>query len=337
MIFNNIAEIHEVTDANIDSAYESLRASIRRAQRIWLTPFIGSALVKHAENIADGDNTDFPTTDGLAVDFLQATREALGPLAVYLYIPRAEAQLTDAGIRAVANNDQQQGAYKYQVIELQKSYLNDGLDALEYLLGWLEAHKTEIPDWTDTPEEKAYNDLFIRTGTEMDKYYKLSRPQLLYHDMRPAMKTIEDLVVNKVIGDTFQDLKSKQISNTQVFDEVVVSGLIKKAIANLTVWKAIDQQQVRMDENGLTIMSANADSTLNSDSKRQAADALKVSALQRSARDTGYSFLDEAIAYMKSKATDSIFPAYKPAPESETSLPDSCEADNRCLRGAFSM
>lgn len=339
MIFNDISELQEVTDVNIDSSFEAFKSSIRRSLRVWLTPNIGSVNVQLAKDIADGlfegEKPDMDT----AQTFIEMVREALGPLSVYMYIPRAEAQLTDGGIRRVNETETQAGAYKYQVNNLRDSYLNDGLDALESLLEFLEQNKTQFPGWMDSQEEREYNSLFIRSGAEFNELYTLSRPQLLYRRIRPMIRTVEEMILEKRLGETYKSLKEKQ-QNDIAFseEEKPVVHRLKKAIANLSIWKSLASLQLKVDEHGITVLGSNSDASQGDISKRMAASGQSVSALQEEAKQWGYAYLDDATNYIEKVASPTLFPdAFNDQIKDKKETSSCPQPGNEILNGSFSM
>ena len=266
---------------------------------------------------------------------LSLMQECISCFAMYLYIPRAELLMSDAGIRR-AENDSFKSAYKYQVQNLRNSYLTTAYAAQERLLSFIEANNTSFLEWKNSPERTQYNTLLIRSGAEFALYYSNMRyPQRMFRMLAPIMGSVEELHVTPVFGVTFSALKARKTDGSFTPEDKALTALLSKAIAYLTIAMAVPELQLRMDENGLSVLSNNADSSLNEDSKRSAASDFQVGLLAEQCKATGKGFIEAAKTYLDSKASNSVYPEWYSAINAGTGT--SSFDKNLNLGGCFTM
>ncbi len=300
-IFTSINQIKELTDVNIGVNFNSLKSTLRLAGRKYIRPLIGDALMTKAETIAAS-----ATPTPLEAAYLRQMREALAPLALALYIPRSEAAITDSGVRRGGTNEMP-GAYKYQVQAVVKSYEDDGLEALEEVLTFLELHKSVFTEWATSEQRNKYNALAIRSGNEFNEYYTLLRPHLSYNTLLPHIYNTEVLTMMRIFGNTFSHLKDKQAAGTINSEERHALALIKYAIANLSISNGVSSLNVRIDDNGISVLSNSTDSSQDGVSKREAASDNALSLLLRQTKDTAKQYIEEARRYLDANATSTLF------------------------------
>jgi hypothetical protein len=89
-----------------------------------------------------------------------------------------------------------------------------------------------------------------------------------------------------------------------------------------------------MDENGVHVLSSTTDGS-TSTSKRAAAPPIAVENIVRIAESTGISWLDKAVTYLNTTATESIFPSWHTKIQAEANA--TAPLDNTNFKGMFSM
>ena len=328
MLFATIADFNTFVESNTGIDFESLKPSILAAELRFIKPIFGYAfydLVLH-------DNSD----NQIILDIRIAAKRALSNLALYLYVPISEAMLTDAGVRR-GNSEASPGAYKYQVKELQKTYLERGFQHLEEMINLLEDNTDTLTDWTSSDEFRTYRSLFIRSGKDFEQYYSTIRyPRRLYTLLRSSMYNVQELQIAPSISQPIYDgIKTYLIQpDTPLPDEYSqLFTYLKYAIAHFTIGRGIATLMATMDENGVHVLSQHPDSTSEL-SKRQAASDTVVTTMAREAIDMGTMWLDKAVTYLNDTATTEVFPTWYALKHAEAVTPTSIN-DN--LNGMFSL
>lgn len=285
-VFPTTEDLSLYTDINSGINFRAFRNSIQRALRLYFVPVLGegfiTAMQKLAGNTADAGIT---LTEEEKAVLLKKFKTALGPLTAFVFIPRGDVMFTEAGIRR-AETDTVKTAYRYQVNALLDSHLNDGLDALEQLLAFVDAHASNISYW-DSEKKDAYKNLWIKSGSELNTLFNLHRPHLIYRDVRPLMSIVQNHIVVKELGTAYDNL---QTQTTQAAPQSEHWLTLRKALAYLTMWQAVNENVVRFDHGAITVLTANASSTDEME-KRSSADYKDAVSYKEHLRNMGYMLL----------------------------------------------
>lgn len=292
--------------------------NITRAERRFIKPILGDTLYETMLAYTSGDNDK----DAL----LALIRQALAPLAYWLELPTLHAELTESGLRTFAN-DNYQPAHRWEYEEVKAQLEEDGCWGIEYLLEYLIKNKTTF-SW-DLPDK--FKSLFS-SADDFNTYYTLQQPFRTYQSLRPIIQQIVDQYITTSIGDEFyEELRSKTSPNTE---ETVAIDLLKKAVANLTIMRAVAVLSVKFGADGFTV-------TLGSNTEKPAQGQQnstdnQLSLLMRECERTGETYLMRLKEYLNKNASNSLFTTYK---DSEYySDPTVTKTDiNETLKGGFVM
>lgn len=335
MFFSTIAKLNEYADSLSGIAWLSIKPSIAHAEKKFIIPLISKALYTDLEVKATANSAT-----GHEADFIELLRSALASFAQYLYVPIAEVQLSDKGLRR-GNSEQQPGAYKYQVENLREALLYRGLELLEDAIDFLNTEsKTDghFDLWKSSTAYTQYRSLFIANGQEFSTLYtSVKYPHRLFALLRADMFNVQTLTIAPAITETIYNAlleKNNQTSPSFSTEETTLLQYLRYAIANLTIARGIHSIVASMDENGVHVLSSTTDGS-TATSKRTAAPPTAVENIVRIAESTGLSWLDKAVTYLNETATAVIFPSWyeKLQAESEATAP----LDNTTFRGMFSM
>lgn len=321
MLLKNKADLNKYAEANQSLKYETVRPSIDTAETEFLIPVIG----RTQYDILDaGWNADPVSLNAIQTDLLVKAQKALASYTLYEYTPFAEVQISDAGLRT-NRTENNPGAFKYQVENLRNGLLSRAHKYLEEMLEHLEKNIGLYPDWGNSKEFNKYRSLFITTGGEFKEHYpNLEHPRQLYLKLLPSFYLIEELTISPSIGDDFyKSLKAKSVQTNPTFTayEKELLEFLKKAIAYLTITNGIPQLNVRIDNNGISILNQNTD-TSTSASKRKSAEDNHLAMLIKNTYEMGQRWLSKAVAYLNENAVN--IPAYDPNHNKIT------ESDNQC-------
>jgi hypothetical protein len=341
MLFKATPDIQPYSEVNTAVNFDSLKSSITAAEHEFIVPVIGLTLynVLNAAYTAVAAETDLSLVNQA---LLNAVRMALAPYTMMVYANKAELQFGDGGLRRQETANAKT-AFQYQTRNLKDQLKKEGDRGTEMLLSFLEINATDYPQWTASEEFAFYRSLFIKTGTEFNKYYITQSPQRNYLALRAVMKDVEDLVIKKSIGiELFTDLKTKTTAVVPAVlstEESALLEILKKAIANFTIARGIHLLAARIDEFGITVTSPATFASQDELSKRAGAANAQINGLASSAYNTGSEYLAEAIAYLVKYASGSVLiPWYT---VNGTLLLAAAELNplsiNETLNGAFSL
>lgn len=333
LFFKNHAEFISGIEANTSLAWPSIQPSIETAQIRFIKPIIGTTLYESLLTEVQDTEVDSLTNEKKQV--VVRIQKALRRFALYIYIPIADVQLSDKGVQR-ADSDKFKSAYKYQYENLSKAQLDMGFELLEDLIDYLDAHASDYSTWTNTDEYKSFKDLFIKTGAEFQRNYSAIRyPRRMFLLLRTAMLTTQATIIRDAITPTIYDaLLAKNKLATPNFTDQEQNLLLKlkPAIAHFTVARGLPSILTIMDENGLHVLGTNSDSASSLSNRTSASDSIIATSI-KSAENVAIQWLDQAIDYIKSVASNSVFPSWYTAHLNEVQAPEF----NETASGSFSM
>lgn len=284
--------------------FASVSRTIRDVERDAVLPVIGQALY---------DEINVENESGLSAPLkklLDACRSVIGPLVVYHYTPKAEVKIGDAGAQRMETANAKT-AYQNQIVNFREQNLRDAEASLEALYKLLDENPTDYADWDGTDGKNDFNQFFIRTGTDFAKLFPSASPYRNYYAIRPIMDDVQQMSVLPILGDAlFAYLLNKEVtSETLSAAEFQLIRRIKKLIAYRTMADAVPLLNVRVDANGITVMSQNRalNDALNT---RQAADAASLNGLIKTCELNADKYRCEVVSYLTANAAS--FPLYTP-------------------------
>lgn len=334
MLFTNPDDFLNQVEANAAIDFLSITPSIKATESKYIKPLCGSSFYDYLCTEASHYNA----ASAVVKQCITLARQATANLALASYVPIAEVQITDAGLRR-GNSEASPGAYKYQSENAQRAYFDRGMQYIEEMLAYFAENVADqaLSLWLNTDEQKNYTALFIRTGLEFERYYSALRyPRRLYMLLRSSMINVQELqiapAISSAIYKTIRD-KSLEITPAYTTQEAVLVSYLKPAIANFTVARGIASLMATMDDNGIHLLSSNTDSSSGS-SKRTSADASIISAMVQDAQNTGEAWLNNAITYLNETASATVFSTwYDTLTANATSTTDA----NENYQGIFSL
>jgi hypothetical protein len=332
MLIRTIEDLKKYGAPNLSLSIISINPYIYTAEQDYLIPYISTALYGELNEAI----TNEPSEKQAAL--IEKLRWALAPLAIYYYTGENEITIGDQGLIRNETEDMKT-AYNNQVIRTRTSLLSRGLKALDVALEDIQKNKDNWAAWTGSEQYELYNSLLIRSGNEFKKHYPAVRyPQQFYATAASLMEVVERIYIEKDLGETFTDLKAKKKDNSALtVEEKVFADTIAKSICYYTVAKAITELQVRLDDNGLSVLSSSADKDQGEVSKRQAADGHNVSALQRQCESIGMEYCDFAIDYLNKTASAAVFAKWYANLQAAANTPVTTTNTNESLNGLFSL
>lgn len=295
-LFKTIQEISQYVTISSASTTSPLPKQ-RLAEEEYIIPVLGADLFNDLQSQVTVGNITMP-------DLLDKVRFALAFLIYYKELPLLHTIITDTGLRTVTN-DKIQGAYRYQYEGTLQHLENEGLAALERLYVYLMENAGTFPTWASSEAFTRLNKNLIKTGQEFSQYYYLFQPNRTFFSIQPVMQEVEDFYIKPTM-DSASFISFKD-ATTPSAGEVIVIDYLKKAVANLTIHKAIAKLSVKIRPEGFTVMLASSDRSPASETNAGGEQLERL--FQETYRD-GNAYLNRAIEYLNQNASETIFPTY---------------------------
>lgn len=320
-----IADYITVSNANSNSSLPKQRL----AEEEFIIPVLGDVLFDSLQEQVTANNVD----EASAL-LLNKVRMPLAFLSYFKELPLMHTIITDAGLRNVTN-DKVQGAYRYQYEDVKQHLENEGMAGLERLFVFLMANKNDYPDWTESTAYARLNKNLIKTGAEFSQYYYLFQANRTFFALQPVMQEVEDLFIKSIIGDAyFTILKNLAPGDTGMgAGEIFVIDLLKKAIANFTIFKAISKLAVKVRPEGFTVMLAASDRTPQGENN---APAEQLELLYLETFKDGNAYLDRAVVFLNKNASLTVFADYFTSEFYKNPAIEVCDINNN-MQGLYAF
>lgn len=306
MLFKTSDKVKEYAQITGEINTASYRITMEAVEKRYLLPVLGKDLFTALADTYNDAADDEAFGNEVEKALLDMCRRVTGPMFCYHYAPKTEVQASDAGVQRTETTTNK-SAFQYQVKNYREENYNEGQDAIENLLAFLEERIADFPLWSESPEFKQYRSLFIKSATEFNNIYPSPAPQRNYWALRPKMADVEEINIKNFLGITlYNALKEKAILSTPNFTdkENKLISYLSKAIAYFTVAAAIPFLSVKLNAAGITIAAAASFSSNDNDNTRSGADAKSLSNLEESCNHSGSMWLEQAALYIKENKDD---------------------------------
>ena len=201
MLINSTEDIQTVLSVNITLDYSNIRNHLKTCENRYIKPLLGDSLYSELDTIHN-DAGLTPTTE--QAELTRLCQTSMAYLALHKFIPYAEVNIGDGGIRRL-ENDKNKTAHKNQIVNLREASLEDGFSAIEDAIIYIEDNISEFSSW---PYQDNHQ-YFINTATEFNKFVFIDESRLLFLQLLPRMEEVETRLENNISSDFFNELKSK--------------------------------------------------------------------------------------------------------------------------------
>lgn len=289
---NDIVTLRKYVKMSFTTTAVNSMPDLDSAEREYLVPILGSeiynALVLQVEN----DNITWNA-------LLTLCRAAIAPLAVWADLPFMQASIEDSGIKTT-HSDHKEAAHQWEYKEIEQALINKGSKILDQLIEHLLIRGADY-GWNNADTKSSY----FRTGSDFNKYASIYQANLTFQQLKPLIAEVEDHFMRAALGDAFfEELRDNAQPNQQ---EKYAYELIKKAIAQFTIVRAVERLPVKITPYGLLATIENA-----SRETRPATPATtdQITLLLQSAQREGDSYQIQLMAYLNVKASASLFASF---------------------------
>lgn len=311
MLFDTIDEIQKLVPAVSNGLSLALiRTHIETAENRWLKQLLGAQLMGQLQADYDANSTDVAH-----LALLSKARMPVAMLAMSLYAPYGQVQISDAGWRII-QTDTERPAYRYQIEKIVDALTNDGFLALEELVSFLESAKVDYPTWDYAGTHKHT----INTASKFNEFININDSRLIYLKLIPhitrAEKNIGAMIAKQLMDELLQAIESDSLTTE-------LEALLEKvqpAVAHSAYSKAIPALPVQVDGNRVTIFT---NQFLSDFDPKIAPDSGVLAFLARTNREIADQYEETLLEFLNENAGD--YPAFEQSsafitPDDETGI-----------------
>lgn len=249
-LFSDIASLKAVVGggANMSIELSSIEPGLYAAWHAHLKPWVSQAFFDEVTDALEAD-----ALTGQQAALLPYLRRPLGMLGLYEYARIGSVQFSESGIFRM-EGENYKTAYKYQVTELRRFYLYNGYEAIEHLLGYLEANEADFPTWADSDAYSRNKALLLNSAADFRNHYSNDINRYTFEHLRPVLEDIDAFAIQPLLGDEqYQELKANILAKALSPAESKLLYYLQRAVANFAVKEAIRRGWVRLE--GRTLVS----------------------------------------------------------------------------------
>lgn len=174
-----------------------------------------------------------------------------------------------------------------------KAYLRDRqLSGTETLLQYLWANRADLAPWRESEPFARYQALLIRGGADFSALYTLHQPARTYHLLTSHIDDVQERYLEEQIGWDLLEYFLKKDALDE--DEKEPVRLLKKALAFYTIAAACVHKQVRLGDNGFTVLSADGGDRDGESAGQTAATSETIRRLEKQCEQEGKIYLGKA-------------------------------------------
>lgn len=226
---------------NVSVEMSSINPVLTRTAQNHLLPWLGDAQWNNIK-------ANWEAPDAELAALLPYVQTALAMLGFYEYAHIGGIQFTESGIMRV-ENENHKSAYKYQENEYKKWMLENGYEAIEEMLLFLQENADDYPLWEGSEAAVKNLSLVINYARHFRAAADRNISRYTFEMLRPLIEDLEFFVLVPNIGqDQYDDIKTRIAAEDTFSDkENELIRLIQKCIANFTVEEATRRQLVRLE------------------------------------------------------------------------------------------
>jgi hypothetical protein len=185
-------------------------------------------------------------------NLLQKCQYALASISFFHGFHLLNIKFGDSGV-FVDQDEKKRGTYKYEETEVKNSFKEEGYNAIDIILEFLEENKAIFTDWVASDSYTLTHGHFINSANEFNKYYsRINSSRLVFLNLIPFMQIVEDFNILPAIGRAYYDELKDQINKDNISaDNLIIINKLRYALAHLSIWKSIDELAVNIADKGV--------------------------------------------------------------------------------------
>lgn len=304
--------VRQYVPNNIASSLDVIRPHIHQAEIKYIKPLLGKELYETLLADVNEETPDLTEEETALLPYVQA---ALAHYTYMLAIPHINVDVSDAGVRQY-HDERYKPAFGRDVDALLEAVYRKAYEAADELLEFLEEHQDDYSSWVDSDAFTEAHKFFINTAKDFSALYNIRQSRRTFLLIQPVMNKVEQMIIEPEIStEYFEDLKEAIIAGDISADDQKILDMLRPAVANLTIARALAELQVEITDQGI-IAYAYLGQGENAKQKtpisqNQFTYSEQIGRLRQSAETDGQAWLAKAKKYLDANASDTKYTVYK--------------------------
>lgn len=299
----NEADLKLAVPISSNFEYSRLEPDIRRAQLKYLKPILGTDLTADLDGKYEGGITNADEDE-----LIKYIQPALGHLAMWLYVPKGNVYVGDNGIQAVHSGDSKP-AFEWQKRDFENSMLQNGFDALDELIEYLESvANTDFPDWLLSEGCTLVRSNFVNTARRFTDFVpKVKSSRFLFSYIKPILSRLEKPLIMSLTGKAqYDELKDEIKADSLTANNLELMAYIEPAVAHAAWASALYELGLQVDGEGVHLMNNTFSGTVQA---RQAAETDRLRVVKEHHEQVSADYLEQLKEYLV--ANVDTYPLFK--------------------------
>lgn len=237
---------------SVGFTFSKLQPDIRRAELKYLKPILGKDLY----SILEGNYTLGTLTQD-ETELIGYVHPAVAHLSMGLYAPKGNVFVNDNGIQAM-HGAEYKPAFQWQLDEFEESMCENGYDALDELIEYLEeVADYDFPDWLLSEGCTLVRRNFVNTAHHFTAYVpKVRGSRYLFLQLRPIMDRVELEMKRSILGKELYEALKMEIRDDDVSEEnAEILEYLEPAVCHLSWAAALYELGLKIDKEGVHMIN----------------------------------------------------------------------------------
>lgn len=251
-IFKTTEEIRAFVTVNKAATFALFTPALRTATNRFIKPILGAT---ELTNLIDAHDAG---TESLAQQtLLPYVQAAAAHYMIGTAMPDMAVHFSDMGVQEVAAKDgTSAGLRQWVYYELIGQHLDQGDQAAEELLQFLQGKEGDYPFWAASPEYVAQKALFLGSATELGQYLDARGSFRVYQAARPFFSMAErQHVLPWICQAQFDVLKAEHFAGTLTPESEALLEKIKPVVAYYGIYELSKVVNVWLSADGMRMPS----------------------------------------------------------------------------------
>jgi len=305
-----MAEIRKYIPVSAATSFDNISPFIQAAEVSYIIPLLGDAFysqllafytnpVTLPDGVTTGNHAKFDT-------LLEYVQRALINLTYYSGYDFMNTIMNDAGFHR-QESDTEKGLYKYQEEAVKSTFRNNGFNALDTMLAYIEANITVFPHFKLSDNYTLRKKSIIPDTKTFDAIFDISNSRLVFLKLCRFIQEVEDFDIGALLGTGLFSLVKSEIAKDAPSDKIkALVPYIQRPLCYLAVSRASFQLGMNVTDKGLFFESQES-TMLNSTIQRPLTDQ-QFFILATKCEKTGNDYLELLRGFLQANATD--YPQY---------------------------
>lgn len=291
MLLNNTDELKTFVAVSEQLSWDGIEPYVKIAEMNYLKPLIKDELYTRLNDyLEQGSAAESGDDDAAAVSqALYFARKSVANIAVWEGFTIISANFSNKGARRTESEDHK-SQFKYQEDEFKDRLLNNGHNALDELLTYLEDNIEYFPEFEETETYTNLKVSVIKDTKTFDSIYDISSSRLVFLKLKRFITQSLDLDIKKVLGaDLYDEIITELAKDSPAAKVTNLVPYVQKPLVFYSIARGIDELGYNITDKGIVFMKGT--SYLDGMIKEQKATG-DVMMIAHKARTTGDHYLE---------------------------------------------